>query len=635
MAVESPRRSGPRIGLRLSVTAVIVLGLFSVMVVRLWSLQVLHAGDYRSQLVNNDVQSVPVSPTRGLILARGGQVLVGDKVVPVVTLSRVTAQSDPSIVAKLAAVLDMTVAGVRGQIDDPMYSVYMPIPIAAGVSTSTIVYLDEHASQFPGVKVSFTAEPTYPQGSTAAHLLGYLGDITAPELATMKKDGYTGDSVVGQTGVEEEFQSYLRGTPGEEHLEVNPVGEVVGTEATTAAKPGDDVVLTLDLALQQQLDKDLASQIMTLRSQGWPAPAGSAVILDPKNGDVLAMASYPSYNPEIFVGPVSTKSYDALIAPSADDPLLNRAISGLYTPGSTWKINTATAALDLGLVGTNFLYDDTGEFVIPNCTEGCDYHNAGHEALGVIGWTQAIAASDDDFFYNLGVMFWQQFEASGKWGPTPIQHYAGLYGFGKPTGIDLPGELAGQVDGPSLTPDWNVGDNLEMAFGQGKTLITPIQLADAYAAFAEHGTRYVPQVAAAIVSPSGKIVKRFEPKVASHIPLPASTWDTMLSGFEGAIEEANPPGTAYYPFLSYPYARLPIAGKTGTATTANNPNAPPGALFVAFGPVSDPQYVVAVTIDKAGYGDTGAGPVARSIFEWLMDHKVQPLDLSAPSSSVG
>jgi penicillin-binding protein 2 len=624
------RERAPRLSLRLSVTGVIVVGLFAIMLVRLWSLQVLHTAQYKAALVTNQIRVVQTTPTRGLIVARGGQVLAGDQVLAVVTLERSAVTADPGIVARLAAVLKMSTASIRAAINDEQYSVYQPIPIAQNIPEAEVVYLEEHTSEFPGVHVGLSSQRVYPYGSTASHLLGYLGDITAPELREMAKKGYTGTSVVGQSGVEYSFQSVLRGTPGTERLSVDPAGSVVGLVRSTPAKPGDDVILALDLPLQQQLDTDLANQIHLLRSEGFPAPSGSAVILDPRNGQVLSMASYPSYNPNDFVGGLSEADYKALFSPTSGEPLLNRAIAGLYTPGSTFKINSATAALDDGLFPPNYLYDDTGRFVIPNCTSGCDYHNAGYEALGVIGWTQAIAASDDAFFYNIGVTFWDDYLTNHAYGPTPIQHMAALYGFGKLTGIDLPGEQAGQVDGPAITPDWNVADNLEMAFGQGATLITPLQLADAYAAFAEHGVRYVPQVAAGIVTPSGKVVKRFTPVVASHVPLPASTWNTMLPGFVGAVEEANPPGTAYYTFLGYPYAEMPIAGKTGTATTSNNHSAAPGALFVAFGPLSDPRYVVAVSIDKAGYGDTGAAPVAREIFEWLISHPLPPVHLAPP-----
>jgi penicillin-binding protein 2 len=641
------RREPARIGLRVTVLALVVVGLFAALLTRLWSLQVLQSSRYRAAAGAITEREVTLEPTRGLILARGGQVLVANAVTPVVTLSRQAAAAQPSVVGRLAALLGVAPASIEAALTDPQYSVYKPVPVASGVPPSTIVYLAEHPAEFPGVSVSYTAERTYPQGDTAAHLLGYVGDITASELKSLARYGYTANSVVGQTGVEAAFERYLHGRPGAEILEVDPAGNVVGVVGTKPAQAGDDVVLTISLSLQKEAASLLASEIAKLRSQGLPAPDGAVVVLDPRNGQVLAMTSYPTYNPEVWVGGISEQEYRALTPPPpAGQPLLDYAYQGEFTPGSTFKIVTATAALDEGLITPSTVIVDPGYFRFPGCTgSGCVLHNAGYEALGPLTIVPALAASDDVFFYTLGFWFWQQ---SSRFGPTPIQRFAAEYGFGQPTGIDLPGEVAGQVDGPQLRAEqhaenpavfpystYSAGDAVETAFGQGETLVTPLQLANAFATFANGGTRYVPQIAAGIVSPSGRVVKVFAPKVAGHVPLPPTTYQAMLAGFEGAVQESSPPGTAYYTFLGFPFSRFPIAGKTGTATTSRAPGAQPTSLFVGFGPVGAPRYVISCVIDQAGYGASAAAVVVRELFTYLMSHPVGPLVLRPPAGSAG
>jgi penicillin-binding protein 2 len=255
--------------------------------------------------------------------------------------------------------------------------------------------------------------------------------------------------------------------------------------------------------------------------------------------------------------------------------------------------------------------------------------------------TTALTISDDVFFYTLGYNF---FYDPNKADQEGIQKYAGLYGFGKPTGIDLPGEYPGQVDGPQLRDEqhaqqptafpytyYGAGDALETAFGQGETLVTPLQLADAYATFANGGTRYAPEVAAAVVSPTGQVVKVVKPKVLGHVRMSSSTYQAIYNGLVGVITSSNPAGTGYGAFVGYPYSKLPLAGKTGPATTSSNPNAPPTALFVAFGPATGstgaPQYCAAVIIPDAGYGASAAAPVVRAVFEYLIKHPVPKLNL--------
>ena len=639
---QQRRQESARYGLRLTVMGLIVLVAFSAVVVRLWSLQVLHSSHYRNAALIYQQQTVPITPTRGLILARGGQVLVGDQVLAVVTLSRATAT--PVVIGRLAALLGETSAEVTTALENPQASVYQPVPIAIGVSQSTIVYLSEHEAMFPGVAVAFTAERTYPYGDTAAQVLGYTGDIDEAELKALAKDGYTPNDVIGQSGVEAAYELSLRGRPGSQVIKVDALGNPVGTVKTTGPVSGDDVVLNIDVNLQKELEKALAGQIASLPF----SHSGAAVVLDPQTGAVLAMASVPTYDPSWWVGGISDKHYQLLTSKAHYDPLFNRAIDGSWAPGSTFKLATATAALNDGLLASLGGYvNDPGYYQIRQpCSGVCTYFNNQHEpGLGEIDIETALTTSDDTFFYTLGADYWYD---SATYGQTPIQNIAHDYGLGKLTGVDLPGEYSGQVDSPRLrqvqyseapgaflSSYYGIGDNIEMAFGQGETLITPLQLAVEYGTFATGGTRYAPQVVNSIVSPSGKVLKRFKPRVMGHVPLPASTYGQILTGLEGVIYSSNAQdqGTAYGAFQGY--KGMPLAGKTGTATESSVTGVQPTALFVAFGPTppSQPRYVVAVVIDQAGYGAAAAAPVARQIFTYLTAHPIGAPSLRPPANA--
>jgi penicillin-binding protein 2 len=601
-----------RIGLRLTVTAVVVLGLFTVMAGRLWSLQVLQTKSFRKAEVVTSTQQVPLTPLRGLVFARDGQLLIGDQILPVVTLSRSAIANDPAVIGRLGALLGMTVSAVRAQINDLEYSPLEPVPILVGATPEQVLYISEHQNYLPGVSVDYDSEPSYPDGYFNPTLLGGVGDITAAELKEPQFAGYNENAVVGQAGVQSSFQKWLQGTPGSQTLLLDPSGDVLGVVKgkTVPATPGDDVVLSLDLGLQHELDKALAAQVTKLRAgtattPGVPAPWAAAVVEDPQNGQIMAMSSIPT-----------DQTY---------------ALSGYSPPGSTFKLATATAALNTGLITPGTYINDPGYFRACNTGPDCIFNNSPGEApAGEITVSTALARSDDVFFYTLGADFYGDVSQYGK---TPIQEMAALYGLGKYTDIDLPGEGNGQVDNPSMAVykgGYYLGDQIEMAFGQGATEITALQLANEYATFANGGTRLQPQVAAALVSPTGKVVQQMTPVVEDHVPMPASTRQAILAGLEGAVY--SPVGTAYSTFQGY--NGFPIAGKTGTATTSNNVQ--PNGLFVAFGPCSgaqqltgtcspaQAQYVVAVIINQAGYGASTAAPVARSIFDYLNQHPVEP-----------
>jgi penicillin-binding protein 2 len=668
--LDAPDSTAARPGLRLRVAGLVVFALFGILALRLWTLQVIQGPAAAQAVTANQLRAVAIEPTRGRILDRYGNPLVDNVAVTTITLSRGEAAQYPEVVGRLAALTGQTVAQVQATIADNRNSVYEPVPVVENASDTEILYIKEHPDEFPGVSTATTTERNYPQQEApqsaavyplgaypAAQTLGYVGTINSAELKAGASKGYQTGDPYGQSGLEYQYESSLRGTPGRQQLEVDSKGQVVGSLASgsTAAVPGDDLVTNLDLPLQQVADSALVDQINFLRSNPsaydkqcnnnagcQPKPTGGAVlVMDPRTGAVLASSSYPTYDPSVWVGGISNTNYATLSNPAFNEPLLDRVIEGQYTPGSTFKLNTATAALQTGLWPVNQYYNDTNSFQVPGCmpktAPGCQLHNAAGDVGGEMNISTALTVSSDDFFYNLGEKFYEQ---AGTYGQTPIQNQAAEYSLGQLTGIDLPGEEAGRVDSqaerlklhaeaPAAFPDttWYTGSNVEMAFGQGATAITPIEQATAYSTFVNGGTRYAPQVAAAVVTPEGKLVKQFTPQITGHVTLSPSTYAALLKGFEGVVQQST--GTAYGAFQGSIWPVSDLAGKTGTADT--EPGKEPTAWFIGFTPT--PQYVVVCVIDQAGYGATAAAPVVKTIFNYLATNPVGAVAL-APTPAV-
>jgi penicillin-binding protein 2 len=491
-----------------------------------------------------------------------------------------------------------------------------------------------------------------------------VGDISSSFLASHPGQGYSQGSQVGLAGIESQYEPFLRGVEGRQALSVDASGTVVGTLSTTAPQIGDTVVLNVDTGLQEVVQQDLQQQILSDRQTfdgvdgRYPsAPNGAAIVLDPSNGQVLAMASYPSYDLNEWVGGISSANYASLAATGSEN---NYAIQGLYTPGSTFKLVTATAALQDGIWTPGQYYDDSGTFKIAGCPApgvtndtGCVLHDDPGDSGGSYNISGALTVSSDSFFYNLGQLFWQ---GRGTYGDTPIQNEATSYGEGTITGIDLPGEAQGRVDsylqraklhaenpkGFPYAASWFTGDNIEMAFGQGGTVLTPLEQAIAYSTFANGGTRYAPQVASEVVDPlTGKLIKKLSPHVTGHVTISPTNYSAIMQGLEGVI--ANPHGTGYAAFQGFP-ANWNLAGKTGTAS--NQAGQEPNSWFVAFGPNPNPQYLVLAVIDQGGYGAQAAAPLVRNIFNYIYSNQNQiagavksptpsnPATNTAPPSSV-
>lgn len=629
--------SPPRTVVRLRVVGLLVLVLFSTMFVRLWYLQVLDSSAYSKTVSANELRAVEVPAARGLILDRNDSTLVGNQVTEQVELSRDSAEQHPAVVGALASLLGVSVGQIEADLTNPQFSLYAPVPIMQNAPMTVVLYLGEHASQFPGVSVDAVTDRTYPmcptdppgQCQTGAQTLGYVDQITASELAADRAQGYQLGDQYGQTGLENQYQAELRGKAGTDDVEVDASGQVVGNAGETAPVAGDDLVTNIDSGLEQLLQQDLDSQIAQAHGT-----TGAAVAIDPQTGAVYALVSSPTYNPTWWNGGISEAEYQQLLA---DRSLNNWAIDGLYTPGSTFKLATATAALNDGLISPGFTYYDSGTYNLA----GTIFHDNEGEGGYTLDLSQALTVSSDDFFYNLGVLFWDQ---RTKYGEDAIQNWANALGYGQVTGIDLPGETEdARVDSPQVVakehaqdpaayPDggWYSGNNLEMAFGQGGTVVTPIEQAVAYSTFANGGTRYQPEIAAGFVNPiTCKVVKTFAPKVTGHVAYSSADYRAILQGLEGAVQ--SPSGTAYGDFQGFPLSSFPVAGKTGTADEP--PPLQPNSWFVGFGPLPDPQYLVVAVIQGGGYGSEAAAPVVRQAFNYLMANPVSPVSLSAPAGT--
>lgn len=635
------RMSSDNARLRLSIIGVVVVSLFSALFARLWYLQVMDTTEFQALATQNRVRTIYEPAPRGRILDRQGRVLVENRGYQAVTVTRLEVQDKPEVVARLAALLGVSRTELERRINDKRYSPYKPVPVADDVPEEIVVYLREHAQDFPGVAARAVAERTYPHGTLAAHVLGYVGEINDKELKRSEGEGYRLGDDIGKSGVEQAYEADLRGTPGEVRLEVDATGKILAP-ALSSRPPvhGNDLQLTVDLDVQKLAEESLIAGLEAARSQrerntgrAFVAPAGAVVVMDPRDGALLAMASNPTFLPADFVNGIRPEAFAALQDPANHYPLTNRAIQGQYAPGSTFKLFTALAALRTGLIAPNTTFVDEGSYKLRSCRgDKCVFRNAGNRSYGRVNLAQALTVSSDAFFYDLGANLW----FGGGPNREAIQKVARDLGLGDRTGVTLSGEMRGRVpdpesrkraheDDPKAFPNggWYAGDNVNLSIGQGDMAVTPIQLASAYATFANGGTILRPRVAARVVSTDGKPVREIVPESVGKTDLDPNHRSAILQGLRSSI--SRPEGTGASAFLGFPLDSFPVAGKTGTAQVIGKQDT---ALFVAFAPADAPQYVVAVFMEEAGFGGAVAAPVARRIMDGLAGNPPGPVQLS-------
>jgi len=633
--------------LRLAVVGVVVLSLFVALFSRLLYLQVMDAKEFEVQARNNRVRIVYEAAPRGRILDRHDRVLVDNRAANVITLSREAAKESPAVVDRLAALLGVAAESIAKRVNDPRFSPFTPVPVVDEASEEAIIFVREHQDEFEGVEATRIAQRTYPHGTLAAHLLGNVRKANQAELDAHRAEQYRPGDDIGKAGVELAYEKWLRGDPGETRLEVDANDRVVRTLYRKPPVPGHDVRLTVDLDVQRAAEAALARSLGAARGavdrqerKNFLAPAGSAVVVDPRDGAVRALASAPTYDPAIFVGGIPIEDYKVLLDPANHFPLTNRAIGGGYSPASTFKLATAIAGLKEGLIEPRTTIEDTGVYRLRNCKgDRCVYQNAGRVPYGRVDLARALTVSSDVYFYSMGAQFWTQRSTYGD----AMQEAARDLGLGRRTGIELAGEIKGVVPDPAIRKQrnednpvafpngqWRTGDNINLSIGQGEMVVSPLQLAQAYATFAKGGRAFVPRIASDVIA-AGEAVEggqrpvpaeTFGPKPLREMDLPAEVRDPILAGLRGVV--SDPKGTAAGAFSGFPLSTFSVAGKTGTAQVTGKQDT---ALFSAFGPVEDPAWVVTVVLEEAGFGGAVAAPVARRIFDAIIGRGV---DAAAP-----
>ncbi|MDQ4090232.1 MAG: penicillin-binding protein 2 [Actinomycetota bacterium] len=611
--------------LRLGVLGMVVLSLFCALLARLWYLQVLASPTLRVEAQHNSVAVVYTEAPRGRILDRNGKVLADNRVVLALVADREVIGKKPEVLDRLSGLLGVPVPVLRERIADERYSLFKPVPVALDVPKDKLIYVREHHVDFPGIEGVQLTERVYPNGTLAAHVLGTVGEINDEELTPRKGAGYKAGDTIGKSGLELTYENELRGEPEISKLEVDSIGRVQRSLGGQPAVQGDDIRLSIDLDIQRLAEESLAQGIDLARKstdfltgKRFLASGGSVVVTDPRDGSVLAMASNPTYDPNEFTNGISVRRFQELNDPAGHYPLNNRAIQGLYAPGSTFKLATSVAAMKHGLISGRDTYNDQGSYVVGPQS----FSNARGARNGPVDVSKALTVSSDVFYYWLGERFW---DSRGKLGPSAIQDVARSLGMGELTNIDLPFEGNGRIDEPASRerlhkenptafpfPEWYTGYNLNMAVGQGDTQITPLQLANAYATFANGGTVFAPRLGNAVLDRDGNVLREIEPKVVRRTEMPASILQPLRAGFRGVI--SDPLGTGFGAFSGFPLAQFPVAGKTGTAEVAGKFDT---SLFTAYAPADSPRYVISVVMEEAGLGASAAGPVARRVLEGI------------------
>ncbi len=618
-----------------------------IIVIRLWFLQVVQGKKYEAMASENRIREVRLEAQRGYILDRNGNKLVTNRLalsIFVVPTDYQKLEDKDTEVARLASLIEMQPEDIREKLEGDQVQPHKPVLIKKDVDPGIWFFIRERQSQFPWVQPTELPVRDYNEGDErlAAHVLGYLGEISEEQLQKLKDKGYKAGDIVGTSGVEAYYEDTLRGEDGWISIEVNAKGIPLRQLERVDPTPGKSLVLTLDRDLQREVENALLSGIKLARTHydretgtTYQAPAGAAVVLDPRNGEILAMASEPSFDLEKFVGGIDEQEWRELNDPSKHYPLNNRAIVGQYPPGSTFKVITGLAALQEGFTTAftpfycNHVFTE-GEFK--------DFPKTCWGSHGRIEFTNGIIQSCDVVFYHLGYLFYQYDRAYPNW-ENRFQNYARLMGLGSKTGVDLPNEFEGRVPTPQWkkefnrnnpNPDyqqWYPGDTVNMAVGQGDILLTPLQLANVYAAIANRGPYYRPHLGKEILTWQGETITEIEPERIGDITSPNNPYGLMISPgnidvVRAALTGVVQRGTAANTFAGFPLGQIPVAGKTGTAEIAGKQ---PTAWFACYAPAHAPQYVVVVMIEQGGHGGMVAAPVARRILEYLYKLPYSPL----------
>ena len=663
--VDTPPMTKGNMQVRVVSFAIVVAVIFIVLAARLWYLQVLTGNDYSISAKATQTREIKNPAQRGVIYDRDGEVLANN--VPGLNVTVTPASISREKVEKLARILEADKEAVLDSYDAAfeLGNQYGPMLVKENAARDDVTYVSERTEELPGVTVHDDYVRNYPKGEVAAHVLGYTGAITQEELKQEAFKGLSNDSVVGKSGVEVYYEEVLRGEAGKQVYNVDALGRIVpeGSRVDSLGRfvdengnpvevdpsdelpdrvqdpvPGQDLALTIDLDLQRVAEAELDAAIERAQRAGYAGTGGAAVAMDPRNGKILALASRPDFDPELFVGGVSgvreMETYQYLTSEYANDPFMNRAITGGQPAASTFKPFTGLAGLTFGVIDAYTTVTDTGECWLPagvqvGCWQSWRENSPNYEYLGPHGtqnFAEAIKDSNDKFFYQVADWIWNATDDE-DWLP----HFYERFGFGHLTGIDLAGETAGRV--PTRAgekelyaalgnPDeayWSVGDWVNLSIGQGDLLVSPIQLARGYAAIYNGGTLVTPHVGGE-VRQDGKVVEEISPEPVGQVDVDDYYLENALQGLRGVTEDG---GTAESVFKG---SELDVSGKSGTG------EAPKGYVnwFVGWAENQEQPMIVVVMIEGGGAFETGsemtAGPAVRHILEAFYGVEQSPED---------
>ena len=654
---------------RFSIIVVLVASMVLTLVFRLYYVQVLDPHKPKQTAGITHPGKIVVPAPRGLIVDSQGRVLVDNVATQVLTVDQDTLEQLPdkgsAVLARLAALLGRPQSRLAAEITPCSSKVpapcwtgepYQPVPVATNLSTGVLLAVTEHREDYPGVTVETVTTPNYPNGSLAGHVLGYTAQVTA---ADKKQNSELVDAdSIGVSGLEEQYDAALRGVDGSQTVNLDPQGYATSNGAYTAPVQGETLVTSIDAKLQKLAEQSLAKQIKDSRKAGYKATSGAVVAMDPQTGRVLAVASYPDYNPQLFVGGISNKDYAALTAPSANDPLLSRAIAGQYAPGSTFKLITTSSLVDHKEISLDGSYPCPGSVAI----DGRVKTNFESESFAYPLTVQdALGYSCDTFFYVPAANEYYADQAkvdSGGKATEWLQHTASQFGVGSSPKIDLPASeqasgsyadretrlarwkankaqycadarkgYAGQPNATFLTQlakenctdgwRYRAGDNADMAIGQGETTMSPLQLAVAYSSLVNGGKLWNPTLGWALVDAKGKVTKKITPTLRDKVPATQQTLDYIANALNFGRGYAVSGAFAY---IGSPYAAR-IGGKTGTAEVYGQQDT---SWLASWGPIYKQnghvraKFVLVGMIEQGGTGAKGAGPMLKRIWDALL-----------------
>jgi penicillin-binding protein 2 len=644
---------------RLFVLHLVVAALLLGLTARVWYLQVKMGSQYKAQATAERVKEVIQPSVRGPIVDDVGRPIVDSHSALAVSVSMPAlwqqADSGAAVLRRLAGLLHIKphrllqeVRLCTARVSQPCWpgSPYEPIPVALNVTPRVALEVLENQQLYAGVTAAVQAVIKYhqPISTSLAQTIGYLQPITANELKQegLPATGFTSVDFAGQAGLEQQYDPQLRGRPGINKFTVNAAGQVTSTASAVRPQPGDYLVTSINSALQQDTQAAIASAAQSVGNP--PSESGGAAVVMTTTGRVLALASYPTYNPEIWSGGITEAEFRHLFGTADGAPVLNRATEGEYAPGSTWKVTSVAAAVAAG-------YPLDGSYQCPAEVKigARTYGNDGRPSAGPMSFYTALVQSCDTVFYNLAhhIYLKDNPQANDVTSPgAPVQEMQAMqlaWGFGRPTGIDVPespgsvptrswlywlwkdnahqgenwckngrahGTFIQQVEWENCRSGnvWTVGQSVIASIGQGYVSVTPLQLARAFAALANGGTLYSPRVGAALISADGKTVRKITPPVTGHLPVAKSTLAYIRHALAGVVTGGTAAGT----FGGFPLSRVCVAAKTGTAEVVGNQAT---SVFASFAPCDHPKFVVAVMIPNAGFGADVAGPAARQIWD--------------------